>query len=133
VAALPPHRWLICDVPHQPFTTPIRHMAQVERGDRAIRGVRCPQDIALVSFDDLECFEFMNPRVSGVAQPTYDLGAYAATLLLKRIGGDSQSPPRRKILKTKLINETKNDASQSTLPLDPDLAEILLTRRATSP
>jgi DNA-binding LacI/PurR family transcriptional regulator len=96
-------------------------------------GVRCPQDIALVSFGDLECFEFMNPRVSGVAQATYDLGAYAATLLLKRIGGDSQSPPRRKILKTKLINETKNDASQSTLPLDPDLAEILLTRRATSP
>jgi DNA-binding LacI/PurR family transcriptional regulator len=66
-------------------------------------GLRCPSDIALVSFDDLEWFDLIQPRITAVAQPTYELGATAAELLLQRVSGQLAAPPCRKVLATELI------------------------------
>jgi LacI family transcriptional regulator, galactose operon repressor len=66
-------------------------------------GVRCPQDVALVSFDDMEWFDFSQPRISAVAQPAYELGAKAAELLVKRIAGELSDQPSRKVLPTRLV------------------------------
>jgi LacI family transcriptional regulator len=65
--------------------------------------LRCPEDIALVSFDDTEWFDLIRPRVSAVAQPSYELGSTAAQMLLQRISGQLTTPPRRTLLKTELI------------------------------
>ena len=71
---------------------------------RALRdlGVRCPEDLALVSFDDMEFFTLTKPQVTAVAQPGYDLGATAAELLLRRLSGRGARIHRRTILKTEL-------------------------------
>jgi LacI family transcriptional regulator len=65
--------------------------------------LRCPEDVALVSFDDLEWFDLIQPRITAVAQPAYNLGATAAEILLKRISGQLTGPPCRSVLETQLI------------------------------
>jgi len=65
--------------------------------------LRCPEDVALVSFDDLEWFDLIQPRITAVAQPAYNLGATAAEMLLKRISGQLTGPPCRSVLETQLI------------------------------
>lgn len=48
-------------------------------------GVRCPQDMALATFDDLTLDHSAHSHLTAVVQPSYDMGARAATLLMDRI------------------------------------------------
>jgi LacI family transcriptional regulator len=66
-------------------------------------GIRCPRDIALVSYNDFEWFDLLKPSITAVRQPVYDLGATAAEILLKRISGKLTSSYRRVILKSELV------------------------------
>ncbi len=65
-------------------------------------GVRIPHDLALVSFDDLPCGAFLDPPLTAVAQPSYELGVQAATLLRERLE-DKTLPPRNVELPTQLV------------------------------
>jgi LacI family transcriptional regulator len=65
-------------------------------------GLRVPQDIALVLFDDIPWAACMNPPLTAVAQPTYDLGLSAARLLLDRLV-EPHRPIRHVVLRTTLI------------------------------
>jgi LacI family transcriptional regulator len=67
---------------------------------RALR-LRCPQDVSLVGFDDLEFSEFTEPSLTTVFQPGYHIGALACQLLLDRVRGATH-PAERKILNTEL-------------------------------
>jgi LacI family transcriptional regulator len=49
------------------------------------RGLRLPDDISLVGFDDIPWMEMVEPGITAVAQPTTELGRRAARLLLRRI------------------------------------------------
>ena len=64
-------------------------------------GVRCPEDLSIVGFDNLEFAEFTAPPLTTVHQPGYQLGTAAARLLLERIEGLAQ-PPRQVVLQTEL-------------------------------
>ena len=72
---------------------------------RALRenAVQCPDEIALISFDDAEWFELSKPSVSGVAQDAYELGAAAGKILAKRIAGQLTGSPRRRLFRTRLV------------------------------
>jgi DNA-binding LacI/PurR family transcriptional regulator len=48
-------------------------------------GLRCPQDVSVIGFDDLELAELTNPALSSVSQSGYQLGSTAARILLERI------------------------------------------------
>ncbi len=48
-------------------------------------GLRCPEDVEVVSSDDSEWLDVFDPPVSTVVQPSYEMGQRAADLLLKRI------------------------------------------------
>ncbi|HVM68686.1 MAG TPA: LacI family DNA-binding transcriptional regulator [Gaiellaceae bacterium] len=48
------------------------------------RGLRLPDDVSLVAFDDLPWMEMVEPGITTVAQPTFELGRRAAALLLAR-------------------------------------------------
>jgi LacI family transcriptional regulator len=72
-------------------------------------GMKIPAELALVSFDDEEWFESVRPRISGVAQPAYDLGVRAAEIVMDRIKGKLPKSPCRKVLKTELkVRESSN-------------------------
>jgi len=66
---------------------------------RAIReaGLRIPDDIALVAFDELDWMSLFDPALTVAAQPTYELGRRATELLLKRIDG-WEGPPEKVVL-----------------------------------
>lgn len=65
-------------------------------------GLRIPQDISIIGFDDLPWASLLRPALSNVAQPTYELGRTAAQLLLQRLE-DTQRPPTHVVLKTRLV------------------------------
>jgi len=65
--------------------------------------VRCPEEMALVSFDDILWFDLSRPSISAVSQPAYALGAKAAEMLLKRLSGRLTGRPRHKVLETELL------------------------------
>ncbi|HEY3109370.1 MAG TPA: substrate-binding domain-containing protein, partial [Chloroflexota bacterium] len=67
------------------------------------RGARVPEDLAIVGFDDFEWAVVLRPRLSAVAQPTYQIGETAARMLLERIEGSAVGPPRRVVLPPRLI------------------------------
>jgi DNA-binding LacI/PurR family transcriptional regulator len=58
---------------------------------RALRdcGLRTPEDVAFVTFDELTVEDLFTPAVTTVVQPAYDIGFRAAEILLNRIDGDA--------------------------------------------
>lgn len=66
-------------------------------------GKRVPEDIALACFEDIEVASLIDPWLTAVAQPAFDLGTRAATLLLERLAGRVDPPVVREILPVRLI------------------------------
>jgi len=64
-------------------------------------GLRCPEEISIMGFDDLELADTTNPSLSSVSQPGYQLGSTAARILLDRREGDV-SPAKHIVLETLL-------------------------------
>src|SRR6267154_4149023 len=64
-------------------------------------GLRCPEDVSIMGFDDLDLAETTNPSLSSVSQSGYQLGTTAARLLLDRREGDT-SPAKHIVLETQL-------------------------------
>jgi LacI family transcriptional regulator len=72
---------------------------------RAVReaGLRVPEDISIVSFDDLPTAPFMGPALTVAAQPAYEMGRKAAELLLTRLAGEGPAEPQEIVLPTEII------------------------------
>jgi DNA-binding LacI/PurR family transcriptional regulator len=66
------------------------------------RQIRIPEQIAIVSFDDMPWAGALWPPLTVVAQPTYQLGHEAARLLLRRIN-NPHAPVEKIVLKPQLI------------------------------
>jgi LacI family transcriptional regulator, fructose operon transcriptional repressor len=64
--------------------------------------LQIPGDIAFASFDDTTCSQLLEPAITVIEQPTYEIGRTATELLIKRIQDPTRSN-REVILKTKLI------------------------------
>ena len=64
--------------------------------------LRFPAQIALAGFDDLPWTRLVEPGITVIAQPTYDLGQAAIDLLLQRIAHPAQSM-RRVVMRGELI------------------------------
>jgi LacI family transcriptional regulator len=45
-----------------------------------------PEDVSLVGFDDMPTSSFMTPPLTSVRQPVYEVGLYAARMLLDMMG-----------------------------------------------
>lgn len=64
-------------------------------------GINVPEDISLISFDDIEAAEFLNPPLSTVKIHAEEMGKMAAKLLWDRLNGRNIST--RVVLDTELI------------------------------
>jgi len=54
-------------------------------------GLRVPEDISVVGFDDIHEASFSVPRLTTVRQPLHEMGVLAAKTLLRRIKNEPQS------------------------------------------
>jgi LacI family transcriptional regulator len=77
--------------------------------------LRCPQDIAVVGFDDIVWLSAFHPTLTTVAQPSNEIGKQAAELLLKRIEEKNVGKPCIMILPTKLV--IRESSGQSITPV----------------
>lgn len=66
------------------------------------RGLRIPEDISVVGFDDIRFARYSDPPLTTIAQPMGDIGREAATLLIE-ILNDADVLPRKRILPTQLV------------------------------
>jgi LacI family transcriptional regulator/LacI family repressor for deo operon, udp, cdd, tsx, nupC, and nupG len=62
------------------------------------RKLKIPRDIALIGFDDLPWAEALDPPLTVVRQPAYEVGQAAAELLLKRLEEPKRAETHLKLL-----------------------------------
>src|SRR5450759_1419622 len=110
-------------------------------------GLRVPEDVSIVAFDDLPVAWLSDPFMTVVDQPAYEIGRRAAELLLSRLDGTISGPGREVILPSELIvrrssgppytrppatsDATAQLAASAGLP--PTLARSALTPERVSP
>jgi LacI family transcriptional regulator len=70
-------------------------------------GVQCPRQMSLATFDDLTLDHSAHTHLTAVVQPSYEMGARAATLLMDRIEGRlTGEPVVLRIVPTLVIRES---------------------------
>ncbi len=66
-------------------------------------GLKCPEDISILGFDDQIIFHLINPPVYMVEQPLQEMSEKAVEMLLGRIDSGSLDQPKEISLDTRLI------------------------------
>jgi LacI family transcriptional regulator len=68
---------------------------------KAIRdlGLACPEDVSVACFDDFPWSSVFKPQLTTVTQPVQEIGEQAARMLLDRLAGSRDEPPRRIMLR----------------------------------
>jgi LacI family transcriptional regulator len=66
-------------------------------------GLRIPEDIAMVAFDDLPPALVLEPFLTVAAQPAYEMGRKATELLLARLAGQLPPECQEIVLPTELV------------------------------
>ena len=83
-------------------------------------GLRIPDDISLVVFDDVDFGPFLKCPLTTVAQPKENMGELAVKILVERIKDSRRKEGKRIVLKPTLVvrNSVKEIGSQHTFPTD---------------
>jgi DNA-binding LacI/PurR family transcriptional regulator len=66
------------------------------------QGLRIPQDIAVLGFNNEPISEFVEPSLSTVEHPAQDIGAAAAEILLSQIKEPNYGP-QKKLIRSRLV------------------------------
>jgi LacI family transcriptional regulator len=69
-------------------------------------GLRVPQDVSVVGFDDIQSAAFHNPSLTTIRQPLNQMGVEAARILLQRIRGQEEFADTVPILPELVIRES---------------------------
>ena len=91
-----------------------------------IAGIHAPLQIALAGFDDLEMADVLQPSLTVIRQPVYQLGEVAANLLFQRIfGSEVRKAGRRVVLPLELLVRSscgcQPDAANNVCKQNPSL------------
>ena len=66
-------------------------------------GLRIPEDVSVVGFDDIQIAAYHNPRLTTVRQPLREMGRIAAQLLIERINSPEKSDGSFVVVEPELI------------------------------
>ncbi|RLD83541.1 MAG: LacI family transcriptional regulator [Bacteroidetes bacterium] len=74
-------------------------------GLRELKAINCkvPDEVAIVSFDELAAFDLVDPAITSVIQPVNEIGNYAVEILVDEIENKGKVKEKKKILETSLI------------------------------
>jgi LacI family transcriptional regulator len=83
-------------------------------------GLRAPDDVAIVGYDEMSWAILCDPPLTVVQQPTRELGRVAARLLLSRLDGAQPPTPVTEVLEPRLLVRRSCGATAT----DPHLLEL---------
>ena len=88
---------------------------------RALRetGLRVPEDISIVAFDDVPAAWVGDPFLTVVDQPAYEIGRRAAELMLSRLDGTTSGAGRDIVLSSELIVRGSSGVPHAEVPVAP--------------
>jgi LacI family transcriptional regulator len=66
-------------------------------------GLRCPEDIAIVGFDDFPWADSFHPQLTTVAMPSFSMGEEAVRVLLERLTKQRTGPAIKVVLGTEVL------------------------------
>ncbi|HUO25657.1 MAG TPA: LacI family DNA-binding transcriptional regulator [Candidatus Aquilonibacter sp.] len=75
-------------------------------------GLRVPQDISVIGFDDIPWAAFQSPSLTTVRQPLIRMGQVAAQTLVQRIEGNGEYPPEITIAPELVLRESTGKARE---------------------
>jgi LacI family transcriptional regulator len=83
-------------------------------------GLRCPEDISVIGFDDISSSAYQTPRLTTVRQPLRRMGEMAVQTLLKRIESPQSEYPEFIMFEPELmVRESTGAASRRATPKTP--------------
>ena len=65
-------------------------------------GLRVPQDLSIVGFDDIQFAQYCDPPLTTIAQPRYEIGRQAMLMILEVLRGKDVRAGSR-LLETRLV------------------------------
>ncbi len=81
-------------------------------------GLRVPEDISIVGFDNIQAAAFMNPPLTTVSQPLHHMGDVAARTLLRRIAQKDPTPEEILVAPELVIRESTCAPPERALTAD---------------
>ncbi|MBM7566201.1 LacI family DNA-binding transcriptional regulator [Paenibacillus sacheonensis] len=70
------------------------------------RGIRMPDELSIIGFDNTMLCEIMDPKLSSVSMPTQELGNRVMELLIRRIDGGDMPKQRIRLLPELAVRES---------------------------
>ena len=72
----------------------------------AARGLRVPEDVAIVGFDDIALAMYTEPPLTTVRQPIREIGKLATELIMARVNGERKEPQSRRLQTSLIVRES---------------------------
>lgn len=66
-------------------------------------GLRIPEDVAIIGFNDEPIMSLLTPKMSSVAQPAFEMGRRAARLFIEHIHSEVKTEVETIVLKPQLM------------------------------
>jgi LacI family transcriptional regulator len=79
-------------------------------------GVRCPDEVSVIGFDDHVWTENFSPKLTIVAQPTYEIGRRAIDLLLKKMQPGAEDGSASEIVLLQAELRVRESTASPALP-----------------
>lgn len=67
------------------------------------RGLRVPEDVSVIGYDDIPVAAFVDPPLTTVRQPMREVGALAVRLIVERAARSASQPAHRHLLRAPLV------------------------------
>lgn len=67
------------------------------------RGMRVPENISIMGFDNIEMSNLFTPALTTIHQPKYEIGIESLNLLLESMNQENRKEGKKSVLETKLI------------------------------
>jgi LacI family transcriptional regulator len=67
------------------------------------KGIRIPDDLSIIGFDNVEISQITNPPLTTIDQPKYEIGKAAIEMLLKMMAKDGIREPEHRTIGVRLI------------------------------
>ena len=65
------------------------------------KGVKVPEEIAIIGHDGLDMIKMLHPQITTIEQPRYEMGRLAAQIVIEQI--ENAAPPRHVVLQPRLL------------------------------